>query len=378
MTERCKNCGAELFERQQFCRSCGSRTTDGLGGEAVTRMLPDSPATPAQGTTTTLPQRGTGETLWGPRHTENHGPIGHASYTSPLAAAPALAGASSKRSWFVPALLGLLLVAFAVGVFGLVWLSRSADKQISIQKGDIKSAETTAGDGLLDETDAEVTSTETVLTESFEVADSTAFSLTNSQGDITIEGWDENHVDLRVVKTGGSEADRTAARVTARQTDELLALSSSEASQVKVAYEVKIPRTLQNVEIRSRTADVKVSGLKAPLTISLTNGDISIDNVRGAIKTKLVNGDVDVVYRSDERAGAHEFTNVNGDISVRLAEGMGADLKASVVNGSLEVEDGLGIQPKKQRTGWSAEGQLGKGGGPIAIKLVNGDIKIEK
>lgn len=55
-----------------------------------------------------------------------------------------------------------------------------------------------------------------------------------------------------------------------------------------------------------------------------------------------------------------------------------SDEKASVVNGKIEVEDGLGFQPQKKQVGWSLDARLGEGGEPLNVKSVNGRISFEK
>src|SRR5437764_14899485 len=77
MSERCKNCGAELFAGQQFCRQCGARTGLLTQDDAATQMLP--PQQPQQQTNapaSTVPlagERGTGPNFYA-RPTAAYGP----------------------------------------------------------------------------------------------------------------------------------------------------------------------------------------------------------------------------------------------------------------------------------------------------------------
>ena len=139
-----------------------------------------------------------------------------------------------------------------------------------------------------------------------------------------------------------------------------------------------MPRSLRRVELASRSGDVSVEGLESPLKLSLTNGDVRLEDLRGAVDADLTNGDVEVVYRDAGRAGPHEISTVNGAVSVRLAEGVGADLKASVVNGKIEVEDGLGFEAQKKQPGWAVDARLGEGGERLTVKSVNGQIRFER
>ena len=375
MTERCKNCAAELFAGQQFCRRCGARTAS-LEGEAPTQILTDAaPAPPAAGTTALPPQRGTGEATWGPRHTEPQAPFGQFAHTSPLGASAAQT--SKGRRWLVPTLLGLLLIGAVGGALGVIMFSGAPTKKVFIVDG-ARHAPGLAADGaLLDDAGAVVTSDETVWTKTFEIGADAVFSIKNVQGDISVRGWDEERVEVKVTKRGGTAEERQAARVTLKQGDDVFALAAGN-SPVKVFFEVKLPRSLKAVELASRSGSMKVSEVEGPLDVSLQNGNINLDDVRGPVAAKLINGHIEVVYRDAERAGAHEFSNVNGDVSVRLADGMEADVRASVVNGRIEVDEGLGFQAQRRPPGWHVDARLGDGGEPLTAKSVNGSIRFKK
>ncbi|HEX7175316.1 MAG TPA: DUF4097 family beta strand repeat-containing protein [Pyrinomonadaceae bacterium] len=388
MTERCTNCGTELFTGQQFCRRCGAPTAP-LAGEAPTQILRDTAAPPppsASATTTLPPQRGTGAGLWGPRHTGPQTPFPSFAHTSPLASAPAAAQPSKGRRWLIPALLGLLLIAVLGVSLGVVVFRGAQRRMAAVERGMPPPAPPAPpglpglapGESVLDEAGAIVTADETVLTKTFELGDDAVFTLKNTQGDIVVEGWDEDRVELKVTKRGGSAEDRQAARVRLTQDDELLALSSADNRQVKISYEVKLPRSLERMELSSRSGDVQVSKFTGSLGVTLQNGDIALDDVRGPIEAKLVNGDIEVVYRDAEREGPHEFINVNGDVTLRLIEGMDADLKATIVNGSIDVDNQLGFQAQKRQPGWHVDTRLGDGGAPLTVKNVNGSIRFKK
>jgi hypothetical protein len=388
MTQRCTNCGAELFAGQQFCRQCGARTAP-LEGEAPTQILGGAtaappPPQPAAGTTALPHQRGTGAAMWGPRATGPQTPIPNFAHTSPLAHAPAEAELPKRRRpWLIPALLVLLLVGAVGGGMLVMMLMRSPMPRVVVHRGDGPPAPPPPpglepGEAALDEAGASVTADETVLTKTFEVGSGAVFSVKNTQGDISVQGWDGDSVEVKVTKRGGTADDRRGALVRIKQDDELLSLASLATSSVKVSFEVKVPRAVEKVDLASRSGSVRVSKLEGPLSVSLQNGGINLDDVRGPVEAKTVNGGIEVVYRSAERGGAHEFSTVNGGVSVRLAEGMDADLSASVVNGRIEVDEGLGFQAEKQTPGWRVNAHLGDGGEPLSVKSVNGSVRFRK
>ena len=377
MNRWCRKCSAELLAEQQFCRRCGLPVA-AAEPEAPTRILSDSQPL---NNTVALPQRGTGEPPLTSRPTERQTPFGGGAYTSPLAASTPLAHAPRGGRGRSPVLLGLLLFLCLGGVLGAVLYSRGMfggrSTRASAPAGEPAAAQP-ADETVLDESGAAVTEEETILTKVFEVDPGAAFSFKSPDGALTVEGWDGDGVEVKVTKRGGTPEERQGARVTLKQGEDVFSLAAANSSSVKVSFEVKLPRGAGKVELSSGTGEVKVSKLEAPLTVSVRDGSISLEDVRGPVQAKSVNGSVDVVYASVERKGAHDFKTVNGSVRVRLAEGMSADVTASVVNGRIEVADGLGLQPEKRQVGWRLAAPLGGGGLPLSIKTVNGSIKLQK
>lgn len=381
MAEQCKNCGGELLEGQQFCRWCGARSTS-PDGDAPTQIFVGPPKSTLN--TTALPQRGTGEPRLAARPTEQHTPYGGGAYTSHLAASDTHTPSGTSRRWLRPTpLIFILLIsglagALVIALFSQGWFGKKivsvADRTTT--PGAVAPVRSPEGIAL-DDDGAVVSERETVIRKVYEVNPDTDFSFKSPDGNLTIEGWDENRVEVTVTKRGGTPEERRNARVTLRQSDKLFSLAAPN-SPVKVFFEVRLPRNARRVELSSGTADVKVSKMEAPLAISVRDGGINLEDVRAAVQAKSINGNIEVVYRSTKREGAHEFATVNGNISVRLIEGMEAAVKASVVNGSIEVDSELGLEAQKRQVGWYIDAPLGEGGELLSMKTVNGSIRIEK
>lgn len=384
MTGQCTHCGTELLAGQQFCRRCGTRAL-APEGDAPTRILADAPPPLHAQSTTALPPRGTGEPALPARPTEHQTPFGGGAYTAPLYVSTSLTDAR-RGSRVTPALVGILLVLglggalavglYSAGMFGGKVASVSdggrADASRGVAAPALRSDETA-----LDESGAAVSERETVLTQTFEIGPNTDFSFKSTDGSITVEGWDKNSVEVKVTKRGGTAEQRRDARVVLRRDDETFSFAAPD-STVKVFFEVKLPRGAREVALSSGDGEVSASKLEGPLTVSVRNGSVSLEDVRGPVQAKSVNGNIDVAYRSPRREGAHEFATVNGSIILRLAEGMSADVKGSVVNGRIEIDERFGIQPQKRQVGWNLDAPLGGGGQPLSVKSVNGSIRIRK
>src|SRR5258705_7627730 len=73
-----------------------------------------------------------------------------------------------------------------------------------------------------------------------------------------------------------------------------------------------------------------------------------------------------------------DFTAINGKIDLTFKSDFDANLEASTVHGSIDIDDQLGVAVEKQLVGQHARGQIGTGGPSLRITTVNGSIKLSK
>ncbi|MGH9944771.1 MAG: DUF4097 family beta strand repeat-containing protein [Pyrinomonadaceae bacterium] len=414
MNEHCKNCGAELFAGQQFCRQCGAPTRPLSGEETPTQILPHGEAPhPPQGPsgggaayaggTTPLPGRGTDP---GFQH--------YAGYQSPLAGAynatPAAVPPSKRpkrmRFWIFAA---LFFIVFSAGASILVaYIISESTRRTGVRRVVIKRPEVppvppvrvevpeiaipelpaiagdTAETSVLNETGAEVSDDETVITKTFPLAAGAAFSIQNFSGSVTIEGWDSAEAEVKIVKRGGTPEGRERAKIGHTHTDKRLSFSTSIGAQAnleEVAYEVKLPRAaLGEIQIKALNSEVSLKGVRAgQVSIGVQHGDVELQDVGGEVTSKTVQGDTTITFESaNGPGGPQSFSSVNGDVTLRLSPETNADLKAETISGDIEAAEELGVKVEKRRVGQRAAGTAGAGGQPIAIKTISGDIRIER
>lgn len=403
MTERCHNCGAELFAGQQFCRRCGAGVR-AEGGEAPTQLFPPGGApTGPQGTSTTgLGGRGT-DPVRDPRPTGYQPPLGSFQQTSPLAATPAAAAPRKGRGrgrWLVA--LVAVAVLSVLGTLALVFALSERRRQppavTVIRKGGVgvnlpqppappglparvREAAEAAGAPLpLDESGAEVSGGQTEFVKTFELAEGGAFSLKLFSGPVTVEGWDEPHAEVRVVKRGGTPATRRAVPVMSQRDEETLTLSSpaGRGTNVTVGFEVKLPRSLRQVEVAAETSDVRLSGLGGAVVVDVKTGRLEFRDVVGVVRSQVIKGHTKVTYERADREGPQEFKSNLGDVEINFPDEFNADLKAETVDGHIEADDSLGLSVVRARVGRHVVGRLGEGREPLLVRVVNGDIKLKR
>jgi len=233
----------------------------------------------------------------------------------------------------------------------------------------------------LDEDGADVSEDKTMITKTFPLAmDAGQFELSNMNGDVRIEGWDSPQAEVKVTKHGGTPEAREDVEIKVVQSGNHLALQTAtrDASEIKdVLYEVKLPRRLTHVALNTANGDVKLAGVHAQIEIATQHGDIELAQVGGAITTNSLAGDTKVTL-ADARVDAPLSCNtVNGNIELQLSGTANAQVKADTTAGDIKSDDALGLKVEKQMVGQHLAGQLGRGGPPITIKTVHGDIKIK-
>lgn len=393
IAENCKNCGAELYAGQQFCRSCGTPTVNMAGAEMPTQILgaETQPEAPTGGTDTTPLSGGQTNSVYPPRSTSYHPPGLQPMQPMNTVAPVSLKGKS--RGWIVAFLIIALMGAatLAALLMGIAARRNRMTKQIIINKPHTpprppappraavgEADEETIGD---EDADAEISDDETTGTRTFKLNDGASVTLRNMNGEISVEGWDEPEAEVKIVKHGGSEDERGAVRLTTASTEDQLALSAASGGDVKVSYEIKLPRTVRRLEIFGDKIDVELSDIgAAALTIDVKRGDVKLEDVGGSVKANIINGSAKVSLNSEgkESREPSSFTVVKGDMELRLDSETNADLNAEVIDGEIEASSGLGLKVEKRLVGQHVAGRIGAGGQPVSIKVIKGNVKIRR
>jgi hypothetical protein len=418
MSESCPNCGAELYEGQQFCRRCGSPVGAAVGGEAPTQLFQagaqaGAPA-PVAGT---VPLGGGARTegVAAQRPTEYHplasqqtsALVGEPFGSRPLAVGgmPPPASKSRPAQWLVALLAVFVLGAgLASAAAFLWWRATHTGTVVKVLKtgppgvpappdappvpdmpaipGDlgerIRQALKEHGVPLpLDESGAVVSGDDTTITRTFDLNSDASFTAHVVSGNVTVVGSDDaDGTVVKVVKHGGSVEQRAATQVLAAESDEgVMLVSPGSGGPVSVSYEITVPRRgLHKLELSAQKGDIKVGGFDGELNLSVTSGNVSVSS-DGAVRSRVVNGRTSVTY-SGRHEEAQEFSVVNGDLEVSLTGDPEVDLKAASTNGRVEVDGAIPVASDKG--GRKVEAELGGGGAPLSVKVVNGNVRIKK
>lgn len=391
MAAYCKNCGTELIAGQRFCRMCGAPISESQREELPTKIFPgerQAGAGAAASTTASQPRPSTDPFSPFQQPTASQPPVPQ--QTTPLYLPPDQATPRSHTMMFlVIGLIGMTLLAALL----FLWNYRQPGPLMTTPPHP-PHAETgippppeppppddVPGATLLDESDAVETAKETVITKTYPLGGDATFSIKGMNGNVKIEGWDEAEAEVKVIKRGGSVDDRKMVQVKSSHSKDQLSFQTSPiggGGDVDVLYEVKLPRGLRQVEIRTINATVKVEKMSAAIEVKSQSGSVELEETSGTTVIKLVNGQIKADYEGVKLEGAQELSTVNGRIEVKLDDDANAELDAKTVSGSIELDGDFGFKVEKKIVGQKASGRIGTGGEMLSIGTVNGPIKISK
>jgi hypothetical protein len=227
----------------------------------------------------------------------------------------------------------------------------------------------------------EISGDQSVITKTYPLAKDGSFALRNFSGDITVEGWDEQQAEVKIIKHGGSEGAGNAVHVVREEGANRLAFNSTPQTTggaQEVKYIVKLPRNLRELEIISINSNVDLVNVhSASISINVQRGNIELEEVSGTINSRTTKGNTTVVLAEAAQGAPQVFNSINGNIEVELAPGMNAELKAETVDGDIDIDEDLDIKVERRVIGQQAVGRLGTGGQPIVVKVISGNIKIK-
>lgn len=147
---------------------------------------------------------------------------------------------------------------------------------------------------------------------------------------------------------------------------------NTQDNDVSVHFEIRVPDDVRFIG-RTVNGDVEALGLGADVVAETVNGSIEIET-DGFAEAETVNGSIHAVLGdADIRYGA-EFSTVNGSITLDLHDDVDAEIDASWLNGSFESSIPFLTSGRVSRR--SARGTLGSGGAELELSTVNGSIEI--
>lgn len=149
-----------------------------------------------------------------------------------------------------------------------------------------------------------------------------------------------------------------------------------------------------DVAVEGSNSDVKVAGARGAVTVKTTNGRIVVHDARAETILETANGGINVQMRAGALQAstitgnillrilsrdvvACDLTSLNGSITLLLKESCSAELSASTVRGTVDLDPALTVQDGEVRRR-AVRGRLGDGRTKLSLNSMNGNIVIQR
>lgn len=215
------------------------------------------------------------------------------------------------------------------------------------------------------------------IEEKFSVEPGGTLTIDADFGNISIDTWDRDEVDVRVEKRirgnddarGRRDLEDVEVEVSQHGPDVRIEVNKPgwfKRNRVSVKMAVRVPESY-NLNMKTAGGNIEVADLQGDVKARTAGGDIDIGDITdGDIMASTAGGDVRV------RGGGREseLSTAGGNITVDRAEGA---VTAGTAGGNIEMGD-IGGDIETKTTGGNIT--VGKVGGNVTAKTTGGNIEI--
>jgi DUF4097 and DUF4098 domain-containing protein YvlB len=217
--------------------------------------------------------------------------------------------------------------------------------------------------------------------QSFAVGANPEVSLENINGDVSIDVWDGDEVQVQATKRASSPELLEKLEIDVRVSGDSIEIETDYPSgsyrngKMSVEYTLLVPRgaSLDGVELVN--GNLSIDGIEGGTDVEMVNGDVRASGLAGPISVESVNGAVELHIHSLQPSDDVSVEAVNGSIDIYLAPGIGARIDADTVNGRLSNNAGIEVE-KGKYVGASMRGMVAGGGATISLESVNASINV--
>jgi Putative adhesin len=220
-----------------------------------------------------------------------------------------------------------------------------------------------------------------------------------NDGDVEVSVGSSQQVDVRVITRGWKIKDDV--QITGNQSGNHVEIKLRKTSNVcfgvcfqSIRVEVRLPRE-SDLNIHTDDGNVRVENVTGTLQFETGDGDVRLRDVEGSLHADTHDGNVEVNGRFnvlslhtgdgniDAEVGAATapqsgwlLRSGDGNIRLKLADNLGADLDAHTGDGEVNV--GFPVTASGVGKENSFRGKINGGGVSIELRTGDGDIKVEK
>ena len=206
-------------------------------------------------------------------------------------------------------------------------------------------------------------------------------SLSNVNGGVLVNVWDQATVRVQAVKEAESREALDKLRIEVKAATGRVEIETrypeGSHGHLSVEYTLTVPKGAALDKFELVNGSMTVSGLGGEVNAELVNGEAKLTGLAGNVSVEAVNGAVKVELEKLDARQRVKLETVNGPIELQLAPGVAADVEAETVNGHLSNDFGIPVN-KHEYVGADMNGSIGTGGGDVRLKTVNGRIQVVK
>jgi Putative adhesin len=206
------------------------------------------------------------------------------------------------------------------------------------------------------------------------------FSLENVNGDVQITGWDRDQVKVDAVKTVWSGTSLEDLKIEVESRPDAIRIETTYPRHWfgdphwRVDYTITLPKYASINKVGLINGGLNVKNVSGDISASSVNGHIETQGSSGEVNLSAVNGTIRATLGNPNLTRPVSINTVNGSISVSLPADSNAHISARTLNGTLSCDFPLTVNAAY--VGHKLDGTIGKGGGDVQLKTVNGSISI--
>jgi DUF4097 and DUF4098 domain-containing protein YvlB len=214
-------------------------------------------------------------------------------------------------------------------------------------------------------------------------------SLENLNGNVRIDAWDRNEVQVNAVKKANTKERLGEVTIDLNATPDALIIKTvypqtrrgedhkrHNESFAVVDYSVSVPRKSRLESIDLVNGSLDIDRVEGDVKASSVNGRLMAAGLMSEARLSTVNGNLEAAFAGLDQSKGITLGSVNGGVVLIIPSDANAIVKASSVHGEITNDFGLGIEHGKY-AGRELYGQLGSGGTRVKIGNVNGPIAIK-
>lgn len=219
----------------------------------------------------------------------------------------------------------------------------------------------------------------------FELKPGARVEVQGINGRVDIQTSEGTTAEVYVRRTGDNPASLRRRQMIVEQTSEGILVRSKQnhtglwdhlfGKDPKEEVTIKAPRAIA-LSLKGVNGRVTTGEIDGALEVKGVNGKVELGSTSESAEIGGVNGSISVGLNRLGERGAR-ISGVNGGVELRLSNTLNADLNARGMNGNVRSEiPEVTVQKEDSWSRYSA--QIGKGGPPIEISGVNGNVRLTK